>query len=392
MESVVNLDGYHHICAARVKIWLIVLTLISSTSCVSAAEKTSPLITFQNEIELGSFKEKSSNVSAGDLNGDGHLDVLLAKGRHWPLSNSIFIGDGNGGFSEPEKLDDTPDRSYSAVLFDLDGDRDLDVVVSNDRPDPTKVYFNDGSGQFSAVGVLGKEKWPTRNIYVGYIDSDKYPDVLIANRSKKGSSTYVCYGEAGGLFEKKCNSIARGPATTSISVDLDKDGCKDIIVPHRDQGQSYAYLCTGNRVFDKKIAFGDTSMAIRSVVAGDFDGDGNIDISIIDDSRGPAVLWGADKQLFSSPQWLESEIEKPNALAQFDINDDGLIDIVVGYRKAQPKVFFNRGGKQFTSVPFGDDEGVVYGFAFGDFNEDSVIDIAVARSGATDVVYLGEHK
>jgi hypothetical protein len=40
-------------------------------------------------------------------------------------------------------------------------------------------------------------------------------------------------------------------------------------------------------------------------------------------------------------------------------------------------------------MPFGDAKGSAYGFAIGDLNKDGVPDIALARSGAPNVLYLG---
>jgi len=52
-------------------------------------------------------------------------------------------------------------------------------------------------------------------------------------------------------------------------------------------------------------------------------------------------------------------------------------------------VFFNDGsGHAFTEVQFGDQKGVAYGFALGDVNGDTFLDIALARSGAPNVLYL----
>ena len=60
-----------------------------------------------------------------------------------------------------------------------------------------------------------------------------------------------------------------------------------------------------------------------------------------------------------------------------------------GYTEGPHAVFFNDGtGLRFTPVAFGDAKGSAYGFALGDMNRDTFLDIALARSGAPNVLYL----
>src|SRR5258708_33079804 len=83
---------------------------------------------------LEETSETSANVSIGDLNGDGALDIVLAKARHWPLVDRVLLNDGHGRFPAAHNLGEASDRSYSASLADLDGDGDLDDVIANDGP------------------------------------------------------------------------------------------------------------------------------------------------------------------------------------------------------------------------------------------------------------------
>jgi hypothetical protein len=71
------------------------------------------------------------------------------------------------------------------------------------------------------------------------------------------------------------------------------------------------------------------------------------------------------------------------------LNRDGLIDVIVGYVNARPVAFFGAGNASFSAVEFGDAQGVAYGFAIGDVNEDGLMDIAMARSEAPNVLYFG---
>ena len=79
---------------------------------------------FASAINLEETAENSANVSVGDLDGDGDLDLVLAKGRHTPLVDRVLLNDGHGRFIATD-LGATADRSYSAVLADVDGDGDL---------------------------------------------------------------------------------------------------------------------------------------------------------------------------------------------------------------------------------------------------------------------------
>ena len=62
-------------------------------------------------------------MSLGDLDGDGDLDLVLAKGRHWPLSDWVLLNDGAGGFDERHEVGGPADVTVidpDAVIAALD--------------------------------------------------------------------------------------------------------------------------------------------------------------------------------------------------------------------------------------------------------------------------------
>lgn len=368
---------------------------IRPVSGLAKGEGPANLLQFERLLLLEATADESANVSFGDVNGDGHLDVVLAKGRHSPRVDRVFLNDGRGRFPRTHHLGGAADRSYSASLADVDRDGDLDVVISNDTPDAKLVYLNDGKGQFHVGSTYGRPEWPTRNASVAELNGDGLPDVVVANRFGSGNgSNYICLNRGGGKFDSECVAVAPYSATTITPADFNGDGFIDLAVPHREGGQSYVYLNDGKGHFSKQIPFGAANAALRMVAAADVNGDRLIDLVSIDEGRRATFIHlNQGKGAFAAGSRLSDSKSVPYALGVADLNRDGTIDIVVGNVGAQPTAYFNDGsGRSFASLQFGDNEGTAYGFAFGDLDKDGFTDIAIARSGAPNVVYFGDTK
>ncbi len=346
---------------------------------------------FDRILLLEDVAAESANVSIGDLNGDGKLDIVLAKGRHSPLVDRVLFNDGHGRFPVARNLGEASDRSYSAPLVDLDGDGDLDVVISNDSPDPKLVYLNDGKGNFHVGSTYGRPEWPSRNASVADLNGDRLPDIIVANRGgRSGGSNYICLNRGKGKFDADCIAFSNDPATTIASGDFNRDGFIDLVVPYRDRGQSFVYLNDGKAGFSKRIPFGPPDAEIRVAATADLDGNGIMDIVAIDERQRAAFIYFHQRDgTFASGLRFGDSKFVPYALAVDDLNLDGKLDILVGHVAAPSTVYFNEGsGRNFTPVQFGDGKGTAYGFAFGDLDSDGLPDIAVARSGAPNVVYF----
>jgi hypothetical protein len=381
----------------------LVLLLALNTTASAQRSTQIKLPRFDRALMLETTSETSANVSVGDLNGDGNLDILLVKGRHWPLKSRVILGDGKGNFPTAYNLGESPYRSYSGRLVDLDGDGDLDVVLSNDAPDPKMVYMNDGKGHFSVGSKYGQPTWETRNASVADLNGDGRPDIIAANRSDKNLGNYICLNHGKGNFDSNCVLFSRESATTITPADFNRDGLVDLAVPNRDGGQSYVYLGGANAMYSnlKRVKFGPADASMRMAEAADVNGDGLLDLVTIDEKRGVAIHFGEKDLGFSLGTALDSGGVTPYALALRDLNGDGRIDIVVGNVEAPSTIYFNPSGDvrssagrstgdlgNWTSVRFGDNKGAVYGFAIADLNGDGLLDIAVARSDAPNAIYF----
>ena len=340
----------------------------------------------------------SAGVSLGDLDRDGDLDIVLAKGRHWPLHNRVLRNNGRGDFMA-ESLADSADRTYTAALADLDGDGDLDVVVSNDRPDRKLVYLNDGTGRYRVGTTFGQPDWSTRYVTVADVNGDKRPDLLVANRSGNPAApkpSYVCLNDGAGAFPV-CRPLATQSATIIVAADLDGDGHVDLFVPHRDGGQNLIFWNEGSGSFSAEpTKVGPASSAIRAAAVGDLDGDGRLDIVVGDQKAGLFFYRSAGRRAFAEPTPFGDPKRSPYSIAIADLDKDGHLDMVVGNDEALGAIYFGiadraAGGQpRFRSIDWNDGKGAVYGVALGDLNGDGWLDIVAARSDAPNGIWWSD--
>ncbi|WP_321470556.1 VCBS repeat-containing protein [uncultured Paludibaculum sp.] len=335
--------------------------------------------------------ETSAGVNVGDLNGDGLLDIVLGKGRHWPLFNRVLLNDGKNGFNA-SNLGIAPDRTYSAALADLDHDGSLDIVVSNDAPDRKLVYLNDSKGHFTEAGTFGSPTWSTRYVTLADLNGDGYPDIVAANRGEGPQSpapSFLCLNDRKGHFPA-CDRLPTESATSIVAADFDGDGASDLFVPHRDGGQSIVLWNDGKGHFPTSTKLGLAATWIRMGAAGDFDRDGRLDVAIIEERKRAAfVMFNRGQRRFGDLEQLPGQPRPPYALAVADLNRDGRPDIVVGHVEMPGSVYFNTGqGHTFHEVPWNDGKGTVYGLAFADFDGDGWPDIVAARSDAPNAIWF----
>ena len=109
-------------------------------------------ITFQNSLSEEAFLQNrhyvnGSGIALGDIDGDGWVDVYLA---HLEGPNALYKNKGAWKFDEiaVEAGVDAPNQfSTGAVFADVDGDQDLDLLVTA-LESANLVFINDGTGNF----------------------------------------------------------------------------------------------------------------------------------------------------------------------------------------------------------------------------------------------------
>ena len=136
--------------------------------------------TFQNQAPVRQFGlgDIAGGLTLVDVNGDGKLDLVTSSVVEFNTEQSgvqpgnlvsVLWGDGKGNFSPARVFRGGPSM-YSLALADLNGDSKLDIITANQDTDSVSVFLNDGSGGFGAPmgGFLG---YPPPATNTGVIDA-----------------------------------------------------------------------------------------------------------------------------------------------------------------------------------------------------------------------------
>ena len=119
-------------------------------------------------------------IAVEDFNDDGLDDILLP--NFGPDQLYMAQPDGTYVDQTASRWPDNDDLTESAMVVDIDGDNDLDVLAGN-RGGANKLYLNDGAGYFRLAidSGLSEQPWGTVGAAFADIDLDGDVDVLFAN-------------------------------------------------------------------------------------------------------------------------------------------------------------------------------------------------------------------
>lgn len=124
----------------------------------------------------------TSNATAlatGDLNHDGHVDVVAPD---WVFKQLlVYLGDGHGAFTVPTGLlAATATQSFSAAIGDLDGDGNADLVLTDLIVPTIAFYHGTGDGHFQAARQLPMAS-QSNALTIGDVDGDGFQDLIIGD-------------------------------------------------------------------------------------------------------------------------------------------------------------------------------------------------------------------
>jgi len=272
--------------------------------------------------------ETPQTVTIADLDDDGFLDLVTADALPNGLSVRLGGDDGEFGGADREFFVPTGFAPINIAAEQLDADGHLDLVVANSLSNDISVLLGNGNGTFAdeqRVAVGAGPRW----VALADMDGDDVLDAVTANRDSDDVS--ILHGDGqGGFGDEKKLTVPDGPYHVSLS-DLDGDGRTDLVASCIGAQGVAVVMASDDEGFEEPVFYPTQGSAIATslalvngdevtdIVAANYDRDG---------SPGVAVLLGNGDGTFAMAGYADTD-SQPRALVAEDIDEDGIVDVVV---------------------------------------------------------------
>lgn len=197
----------------------------------------------------GDFVDASAKLPSGlvadaavlaDMDGDGDVDILSVE--HYvspgPAEVRLSLNDGSGVFADgSSSLPPTPSRPRAPACGDVDGDSDLDLVLANDGVN--EVWLNDGLGGFAlAAGALPAIFDHSNALALVDVDGDTDLDLVVGNDERSGGpGDRLLLNDGSGVFAEGLLPFTATLRKTEALLVLDREGDGDPDLVFLDSSQ-----------------------------------------------------------------------------------------------------------------------------------------------------------
>lgn len=281
---------------------------------------------------ISSEAQLARSVFAADINGDGHQDVVVSA-RIGDFHIAWFENlDGAGNFGVPQIIeDDLSGQIYKVVAADLNNDGDIDVLASASNTGEIVWYENlDGHGNFSArkvIGIIPK----TFSVIAADVDGDGDMDIIGVSRENGQGLFWFENLDGQGNFSEKKTIDSQISSRSVVAVDFDGDGDLDILINgHTTYKISWYENLDGRGNFGPKQIVDGTGMYADMVAAGDINGDGAMDI-VFAAPGDNEVAWFENLDglgNFGSKNVISNNVIGATAVFIADLDNDGDMDVL----------------------------------------------------------------
>jgi hypothetical protein len=164
------------------------------------------------------------SIAVADVNGDGHLDLVVA---YWyEGSVGVLLGKGDGTFQPVVKYNSGGTGASSVAVADLNGDGKPDIVVLNawQQEGTVGVLLGKGDGTFHSPVTYDTGQYSIpESLAVGDLNGDGYPDIAVANFGHSDCDCNdgrvgVLWGNGNGTFQPTVFYPSGGYDSVSITI------------------------------------------------------------------------------------------------------------------------------------------------------------------------------
>ncbi len=336
---------------------------------------------------------------AADLDGDGNPD--LASGevngalRVWQNDGTPF----NGAWSGLQ-AGSTPAGEWllSVKAGDMDGDGDLDLVTGN-TGGAVRLWSNDGTpftGTWPQT-LVGTTGGGVNAVDLGDLDNDGDLDIASA-QSVGATAEVIVWRNDGGTWTRFDVGTQDADMNTLVLADLDNDGDPDIVTSSSTSaahGEVIVWQNNGLGSSWTRQDVGELNIQVFALGVGDLNGDGLPDI-VSGDRNNNVIAWQNSGSPFSATwsiaQTLGSVPDPLRGLTIADLNADGLPDVLSGEGAGNGggavRLWTNNGtpfGGAWTATLIGITGDNANVLPVSDLDGDGDLDFGVGFSSDTDV-------
>lgn len=267
-------------------------------------------------------------ITVGDVDSDGREDFII--GGSASHSGKIFMQGKDGSF----RIDSLPSKTaedMGLLLFDADGDNDLDLYcVSGSSEFKSKydnyqdrLYRNSGNGHFELdLAALPDIKSSGSCVVANDFDKDGDLDLfvggrIVSMRYPETPESYLLINDGKGKFENRAAQFSPelgkvGMVTSALWTDVNNDGWMDLAVVGEWMPITF-FINEKGKAFSR-LEIPNTSGWWNSIAGGDFDNDGDIDY--IAGNLGLNSVYRAS-------------VEEPVCVYAKDFDDNGSMDAIL---------------------------------------------------------------